>query len=208
MERVVEAVCSGETPGITTRALMIVMLETVTVEERETGMEDPGDREEAVQEAGVDTRDQRGSMTGATGAALTERTRGGMEAAGEIRRGNTTRELTEITGNNDDDDDDDDDEHYLSFTHFIVGAIMMLEEMIEREAEERMMKMIEDLTEETETVTDTTEEEEGGESSRSLVTMMTDTPCTRMMTGGLTDTMMMTAGRTEVTADQGHEQDQ
>lgn len=85
---------------------------------------------------------------------------------------------------------------------------MMLEEMIEREAEERMMKMIEDLTEETETVTDTTEEEEGGESSRSLVTMMTDTPCTRMMTGGLTDTMMMTAGLTEDTADQGREQDQ
>ena len=196
-----EAVCSGETPGITTRALMIVMPETVTVEARETGMEDPGDREEAVQEAGVDTRDQRGSMTGATGAALTERMRGGMEAAGEIRRGNTTRELTEITGNI-----DDDHEHYRLFINFIVGAIMMLEEMIEREAEERMMKMIEDLTEETETVTDTTEE--GGESSRSLVTMMTDTPCTRMMTGGLTDTMMMTAGLTEVTADQGHEQDQ
>ena len=203
MEQVVEAVCSGETPGITTRALMIVMLETVTVEARETGTEDPGDREEAVQEAGVDTRDQRGSMTGATGAALTERTRGGMEAAGEIRRGNTTRELTEITGNI-----DDDDEHYRLFINFIVGAIMMLEEMIEREAEERMMKMIEDLTEETETVTDTTEEEEGGESSRSLETMMTDTPCTRMMTGGLTDTMMMTAGLTEVTADQGREQDQ
>lgn len=185
VEQVVEAVCSGETPEITTRALMIVMLETVTVEARETGMEDPGDREEAVQEAGVDIRDQPGSMTGATGAALTERMSGGMEAAGEIRRGNTTRELTEIT-----------------------GAIMMLEEMIEREAEERMMKMIEDLTEETETATDTTEEEEGGESSRSLVTMMTDTPCTRMMTGGLTDTMMMTAGRTEDTADQGREQDQ
>ena len=198
-----EAVCSGETPGITTRALMIVMLETVTVEARETGMEEAGDREEAVQEAGVVITDQRGSMTGATGAALTERTRGGMEAAGEIRRGNTTRELTEITGNN-----DDDDEHYRLFINFIVGAIMMLEEMIEREAEERMMKMIEDLTEETETVTDTTEEEEGGESSRSLVTMMTDTPCTRMMTGGLTDTMMMTAGLTEVTADQGREQDQ
>ena len=183
---------------------MIVMPETVTVEARVTGMEDPGDREEAVQEAGVDTRDQRGSMTGATGAALTERMRGGMEVAGEIRRGNTTRELTEITGNmmmmimN----------FTGSFIHFIVGAIMMLEEMIEREAEERMMKMIEDLTEETETATDTTEEEEGGESSRSLVTMMTDTPCTRMMTGGLTDTMMMTAGLTEVTADQGHEQDQ
>ena len=202
MEQVVEAVCSGETPGITTRALMIVMQETVTVEARETGMEDPGDREEAVQEAGVDTRDQPGSMTGATGAALTERTRGGMEVAGEIRRGNTTRELTEITGNNDGDDD------CRSFRHFIVGVIMMLEEMIGREVEERMMKMIEDLTEETETVTDTTEEEEGGESSRSLVTMMTDTPCTRMMTGGLTDTMMMTAGLTEVTADQGREQDQ